>query len=163
MHPYPPSTPYHNLFPPNYSTYYPSRSYHQTPATEPTNKGNSYLILICADYHINDSIPHSKHNNPIIGNKGHFILNLLISGTQNQFLTFQINTYSNIVLCIVGNLIRVSQQYRKKEIKVTRTKRGQLKTLYCYHILVVVVDQHLYNVVEKVCHECETDVMQNQK
>ena len=103
MHPYPPSTPYHNLIPPNYSTHYPSSSYHQTPATEPTNKENSYSILFCVDYHNNVSIPHSKHNNPIIGNNGDFILNLLISGFQNKFLTFQINTHSNIISCIVGN------------------------------------------------------------
>ena len=89
MHPYPPSTPYHNLIPPNYSTYYPSRSYHQTPATEPTNKENSYSIVICVDYHINDSIPQSKHNDPIVGNKGDFILNLLISGTKISFLPFR--------------------------------------------------------------------------
>lgn len=88
MHPYPPSTPYHNLIPPNYSTYYPSRSYHQTPATEPTNKENIYSILICVDYNIDDSIPHSKHNKHIIGNKGDLILKLLISGTKLSFLPF---------------------------------------------------------------------------
>ena len=90
MHPCPLSTPYHNLIPPNHSTYYPSLSYHQTPATEPTNKENSYSIVICVGYHINDSIPQSKHNDPIVGNKGDFISNLLISGTKIGFLPFRL-------------------------------------------------------------------------
>ena len=124
VHPYPPSTQYHNLIPPNYSTYYPSRSYHQTPATEPTNKENSYSILIFVDYNIDDSIPHSEHNNPIIGNQRWFYIEPSHIRHQNKFVTLQIKTYSNIILCITGNLIRVSQQYQKKEIKVMRTERG---------------------------------------
>ena len=53
-------------------------------------------------------------------------IRLLFSHFRHQikFLTFHINTLANTISCIVGNLIRVSQQYRKKEIKVTRTKRG---------------------------------------